>query len=82
MKEKDLNQTIDYLLDLIEALSEENKILMEQNKALSKEILSLEKGGKLKRKMTLDEALELAYKESRKNTRNTWIINKTNKGSN
>lgn len=82
MTEKDLNQTIDYLLDLIEALSEENKILMEQNKALSKEILSLEKGGKLKRKMTLDEALELAYKESRKNTRNTWIINKTNKGSN
>lgn len=82
MREKDLNQTIDYLLDLIEALSEENKILMEQNKALSKEILSLEKGGKLKRKMTLDEALELAYKESRKNTRNTWIINKTNKGSN
>ena len=66
MTEKDLNQTIDYLLDLIEALSEENKILMEQNKALSKEILSLEKGGKLKRKMTLDEALELAYKESRK----------------
>jgi len=82
MREKDLNQTIDYLLDLIEALSEENKILMEQNKALSKEILSLEKGGKLKRKMTLDEALELAYKESRKNTRNTWVINKTNKGSN
>jgi hypothetical protein len=82
MTEKDLNQTIDYLLDLIEALSEENKILMEQNKALSKEILSLEKGGKLKRKMTLDEALELAYKESRKNTRNTWVINKTNKGSN
>ena len=67
---------------IVRFLTRENKILMEQNKALSKEILSLEKGGKLKRKMTLDEALELAYKESRKNTRNTWVINKTNKGSN
>lgn len=81
MSDDDLNQTIEYLLDLIDALSKENRTLLEQNKVMSKELLSLEKSGKLKKEMTLEEAIELAYTESRKNTRNTWVVYKTKKGS-